>query len=173
MDGMKPLSVTIAALSTRASTVRSPANALHNRDGNNIMKTAIRNPQQGPHSSKNIGIKVAFSPKVRVTVIPSHHDMAEDVKASIWRTPEEARANDAEAVEIIRSARRGQSPMPFSSDDPNHCTRGLENLLTQTAARRLRTRRMGLMKAILGAQDKEWQEGSLYANPELLRNISA
>ena len=31
---------------------------------------------------------------------------------------------------------------------------------------------MGLIKAILDAQDREWQEGSLHANPELLRNIS-
>ena len=62
--------------------------------------------------------------------------------------------------------------MPISNEDANFCTRGLENLLTQTAARRLRSRRMGLLKAILDAQDREWQEGSLHANPELLRNIS-
>ena len=168
MDGMKQPSGAIATLSTKAT---SSPNALQIREENNTRKTINRISRSGPHStSKKSGVAVAFSPKVRVVIIPSHHDMTEDAKRKIWRTSEEAGANDAETVKIIRTSRSGQ--MPMSNEDANFCTRGLENLLTQRAARRLRTRRMGLIKAILDAQEREWQEGSLHANPELLRNIS-
>ena len=148
-----------ATLSTRSAS-RS-ANALRARD-ENVRKDAAIHPSER---------SVAFSPTVRIMIIPSHTDMTDEMKANTWTTSEDSDANYAEVAETVRAARAGRLGLPIS--DEKICTRGLELFLTPAAALRLQTRRLALIDAVLDAQDKEWQEGNLHANPELLRSISA
>jgi len=182
MNATKSLTSDVASLSmASALPVAGFANApLQVRFENSAVATKACGPSittaMTPTKPRSSGLHpsqstVSFCPKARVIIIPSHRDMSEDVKASIWRTAEEADAGEIELAKTVRFARRGY--LPASAEDDNFCTRGLENLLTPTAIRGLQSRRTVLVEAILAAQDKEWQAGCMYADPETLRNISA
>ena len=103
--------------------------------------------------------------------IPSQRDMSKELKAKFWTTSDETKASHNEVVKTVKAVRAGSTGQVPATNGDILCDRGLENLFP-IASLRLKTRREELTKAILTAQEKEWQEGYWLANPEYLRAIS-
>ena len=151
--------------------------------GSAITKTPL-DPLSTHHSSStgsrsmNSPIKkkkaVAFSPKSRCLIIPSHHDMTEAERAATWITPEEAKANQDDTIRTIRTAHQlAKTNNSITHNDEVICLRGLENVICGTKQRKLiQKQRDDLVRNVLLVQDRNWQMGYDNADPNMLQAIS-
>ena len=124
-----------------------------------------------PPDTSSRAMRVSFSPKARVRIIPSQREMSKELKANFWRTPEETTASHKEVAKTVKAVRAAGTGLASAPNGDALCARGLENLFP-IASLRLKTRREELTNAVLTAQEKEWKEGCWLANPEYLRATS-
>ena len=115
---------------------------------------------------------------VRNYIVPSHRDMDEAQKESIWRTEDDINANDQEIIKTacaIVKMKKASLPTQNAADDDTTsiCSRGLECLVIGTDARRRREQhKLELIDAVLDAQGSQWQMGNYHADPDILRATS-
>ena len=115
---------------------------------------------------------VTFSPKSRCLVIPSHHDMTEAERAATWITPEESKANRDDTIKTIRAAQQLAKTNRTANKDRTFCFRGLENIICGTKHRKLiQKQRDDLVRNVLLIQERHWEMGHDYADPNMLQAI--
>ena len=167
--------------------------ALRSSNGNSNSPSTVaaghnrqsRQPQESSNdrssslvAARTIKKSVTFDTMVRNYIVPSHRDMDEAQKESIWRTEDDINANDQEIIKTacaIVKMKNASLPTQNDADDEmaSICARGLECLVIGTDARRRREQhKLELIDAVLDVQGSQWQMGNYHADPDILRATS-
>ena len=117
--------------------------------------------------------EVHFAPMTQITFIEQINDKYAD---SLWYSQQDYKAmRVANKQAVLHAHRRLGDAMSLSSsssidDQEDGCLTGIENILTPSAIRKTKARRMQCTRAILLEQDRQYEAG--VDDPEKLARIS-
>lgn len=110
--------------------------------------------------SKESRKSVSFAAKgTLVRIIPAAIELTEDDVDALWYTKEEFQLSRKSQMFIVKLMERGMSSL---EDDEELCPRGLESRTRAGARRKTRTIEAS-WDAVLGEQEKQWDEGRFSA----------
>ena len=113
---------------------------------------------------------VTFASRAQALVIPNVQDYSDAQKQRMWQTPEDKKADQADLIRTVRTARNRRCSI--EDDEDELCYRGLEHLCSPASMQLKVRRREKLNDALLDEQDAQWQSGAFHADDEVLRAIS-
>jgi len=113
-----------------------------------------------PSGNRDCRKNVSFADKeTLVRIIPATIELTEDDVDALWYTKEEFQLSRKSQMFIVKLMERGMSSL---EDDEELCPRGLESR-TRLGARRKNETIEASWDAVLGEQEKQWQEGKFSA----------
>mmetsp|Transcript_7824 Transcript_7824/g.17053 ORF Transcript_7824/g.17053 Transcript_7824/m.17053 type:complete len:179 (+) Transcript_7824:70-606(+) len=106
------------------------------------------------YSSTAVSLRVRFSPRTKVYLVPHLSDMTAKEIAAVYMTDRDTKATQEDLVNTVKAMRSANRVT-----DCNYCSRGVEQLASAQAINDRQVAKRRVIDAVLDEQDEQYEAG--------------